>query len=142
MFLSYRRINQLVLLSIGTPRKSQTTPPNAYKIKKTRLKQINFFSLNRSNSEPQTLRVPSRTVLLRQLGCYSHSKRFLCQHTTSVTACISSCVDNIVANTRVRKFLNQKPWVNSQVKDLCTCSLAFKSGSTKLRGTDRGKPSQ
>ncbi|KAK2921577.1 hypothetical protein Q8A73_001062 [Channa argus] len=47
-----------------------------------------------------------------------------------VTGYISTCVDNIVPTILIRKFPNQKPWINSQVRQMLrTRSLAFRSGN-------------
>ncbi|KAK3537363.1 hypothetical protein QTP70_008821 [Hemibagrus guttatus] len=47
-----------------------------------------------------------------------------------VTAYISTCVDNIIPTIQVRKFPNQKPWINSQVRHMLRArSFAFTSGN-------------
>lgn len=47
-----------------------------------------------------------------------------------VTGYISTCVDNIIPTIQVRKFPNQKPWINSQVRHMLRArSLAFTSGN-------------
>lgn len=49
-----------------------------------------------------------------------------------MTGYISTGVDNIVSIIQIRRFPNQKPWMNSQVrKMLCVRSLAFRSGNTE-----------
>ena len=47
-----------------------------------------------------------------------------------VTGYISTCVDNIVPTIQVKKFPNQKPWINSRVQRMLRArSTAFKSGN-------------
>ncbi|MCI4377016.1 hypothetical protein PGIGA_G00198560 [Pangasianodon gigas] len=47
-----------------------------------------------------------------------------------VTGYISTCVDNIVPTIQVRKFPNQKPWINSQVRHMLRArSVAFATGN-------------
>ena len=47
-----------------------------------------------------------------------------------VTGYISTCVDNIVPTIQVKRFPNQKPWINSQVRHMLRArSIAFKSGN-------------
>ncbi|KAK2918358.1 hypothetical protein Q8A73_002729 [Channa argus] len=47
-----------------------------------------------------------------------------------VTGYISTCVDNIVPTIQIRKFPNQKPWINSQVRQMLrTRSLAIRSSN-------------
>lgn len=47
-----------------------------------------------------------------------------------VTGYIRTCVNNIVPTIRVRRFPNQKPWINPQVRNtLRAHSMAFKSGN-------------
>ena len=44
-----------------------------------------------------------------------------------VTGYISTCVDNIVPTIQVKRFPNQKPWINSQVRHMLRApSIAFK----------------
>ena len=46
-----------------------------------------------------------------------------------VTGYISTYVDNIVPTAKERKFPNQKPWINSQVRHMLRARLlAFRSG--------------
>ena len=47
-----------------------------------------------------------------------------------VTGYISTCVDNIVPTIRVKKFPNQKPWINTQVRSMLRArSIAHTSGN-------------
>ena len=47
-----------------------------------------------------------------------------------VTGYISTCVDNIVPTIQVKRFPNQKPWINSQVRHMLRArSIAFKLGN-------------
>lgn len=47
-----------------------------------------------------------------------------------VTGYISTCVDNIVPTIQIRKFPNQKPWINTEVRHMLRArSLAFRSGN-------------
>ncbi|KAI4900722.1 hypothetical protein NFI96_009191 [Prochilodus magdalenae] len=52
-----------------------------------------------------------------------------------VTGYIHTCIENIVPIIQVRKFPNQKPWVNSEVLQMLRArSVAFKSGDeTELK---------
>ena len=46
------------------------------------------------------------------------------------TGYISTCVENIIPTTQVRRFPNQKPWVNREVLHLLRArSVAFRSGN-------------
>jgi len=55
-----------------------------------------------------------------------------------VTKYISTCVDNIIPTIKVRKFPNQKPWINSQVRYMLRAqSYAFASGIETKYGLRR-----
>ncbi|CAM4275437.1 unnamed protein product [Leuciscus chuanchicus] len=51
-------------------------------------------------------------------------------YTEYVTGYISTCADNIIPTIKVRKFPNQKPWINGQVRNMLHArSSAFASGN-------------
>ncbi|XP_037400811.1 uncharacterized protein LOC108414208 [Pygocentrus nattereri] len=59
------------------------------------------------------------------------------EYAEHVSGYISTCVDYIVPTTQVKRFPNQKPWINSQVRHMLHArSLAYRSGNeTEYKAT-------